>query len=186
MMGNVSKLGMLDFPLSILEALLRSKRFYWDDDEESISDVSDSEIEGYLLTPEESEAKSAIWHQWNKPYLMEWAIRDEQRKAKKRAEDEAKRNGTYKPRKRPVPSTAMGRLFCLASSSSKVLGSASSLAAVVLPATVSNFAMSSPSLSTPEVAVDRRALYSSSNSGKSPSLAPAVGSVLLLLLLGLA
>lgn len=58
----------------------------------------------YLLTPEESEAKSAIWHQWNKPYLMEWAIRDEQRKAKRRAEDEAKRNGTYKPRKRPIHS----------------------------------------------------------------------------------
>ncbi|EER10044.1 Transcription factor IIIB 90 kDa subunit, putative [Perkinsus marinus ATCC 50983] len=95
-------------PTSLLEEDAKQNKRPLDDDEESISDVSDSEIEGYLLTPEESEAKSAIWHQWNKPYLMEWAIRDEQRKAKKRAEDEAKRNGTYKPRKRPVPSTAMG------------------------------------------------------------------------------
>ncbi|EER02759.1 hypothetical protein Pmar_PMAR003232 [Perkinsus marinus ATCC 50983] len=95
-------------PSTLLEEDAKQNKRPLDDDEESISDVSDSEIEGYLLTPEESEAKSAIWHQWNKPYLMEWAIRDEQRKAKKRAEDEAKRNGTYKPRKRPVHSTAMG------------------------------------------------------------------------------
>ncbi|KAF4685787.1 transcription factor TFIIIB subunit brf1 [Perkinsus olseni] len=95
-------------PSDLLEEDAKQNKQPLDEDEESISDVDDSEIEGYLLTPEESEAKSAIWHQWNKPYLMEWAIRDEQRKAKKRAEDEAKRNGTYKPRKRQIHSTTLG------------------------------------------------------------------------------
>jgi len=46
-----------------------------------LSDLGESEdLDSYILTEEESSAKSAIWHEWNKNYLEEWAMRDEKKK----------------------------------------------------------------------------------------------------------
>ena len=57
-----------------------------------LSDISDDdEIEEYMLTEEESLAKSAIWHEWNKPFLEEWAIRDAKKRELERAGGKKKR-----------------------------------------------------------------------------------------------
>lgn len=40
-------------------------------DDESLSDVDDEEIDQLILTTEESEMKSKLWHEMNKEYLEE-------------------------------------------------------------------------------------------------------------------
>jgi transcription factor IIIB subunit 2 len=63
-------------------------------------DENDSEdLDEYILTEEESAAKSAIWHEWNKPFLEEWAMREE----KKRKELEE--NGEVVKKRRPASSS---------------------------------------------------------------------------------
>ena len=48
---------------------------------DDLSDFTeDDEVEKYLLSEEEVAAKSAIWHEWNRPYLEEWTMREEKRK----------------------------------------------------------------------------------------------------------
>jgi transcription factor IIIB subunit 2 len=42
--------------------------------------TEDEDIAKYILTDEEAAAKSAIWHEWNRPYLEEWSMREEKRK----------------------------------------------------------------------------------------------------------
>ena len=65
-------------------------------------DENDSEdLDDYILTEEESAAKSAIWHEWNKPFLEEWAMREE----KKRKEQEENAEGEGVKRKRPTSSS---------------------------------------------------------------------------------
>jgi transcription factor IIIB 90 kDa subunit len=57
------------------------------------SDNEDEDLDAYILTEEEAAAKSAIWHEWNKPYLEEWSMRD----AKRKREQEQAANSTKKP-----------------------------------------------------------------------------------------
>jgi transcription factor IIIB 90 kDa subunit len=57
------------------------------------SDNEDEDLDAYILTEEEAAAKSAIWHEWNKPYLEEWSMRD----AKRKREQELAANSTKKP-----------------------------------------------------------------------------------------
>ena len=56
----------------------------------------DDELTTYLLTDEEAAAKSAIWHEWNRPYLEEWSMREE----KRRREAEAKETEVVSTKKR--------------------------------------------------------------------------------------
>lgn len=55
-----------------------------DEDGELVEDFSDfsqsEDLDSYILTEEESAAKSAIWHEWNKNFLEEWAMRDEKKR----------------------------------------------------------------------------------------------------------
>jgi len=53
---------------------------------ESLSDVDDEELEGYLLDAEERQHKSDIWHEVNKDYLEEWHLRSLEQKRKKMRE----------------------------------------------------------------------------------------------------
>lgn len=53
---------------------------------ESLSDVDDEELEGYLLDAEEKQNKSDIWHEVNKDYLEEWHLRSLEQKRKKMRE----------------------------------------------------------------------------------------------------
>jgi transcription factor IIIB subunit 2 len=72
-----------------------------------VDDLSDftevDEVEKYLLSEEEVAAKSAIWHEWNRPYLEEWTMREEKRK--REAELKAA-SGDIQVRKRKGPSTS--------------------------------------------------------------------------------
>jgi len=69
-------------------------------------DSSDAEdIEQYLLSPEEAAAKSAIWHEWNRPFLEEWSMREEKRK--REAEAKAEEGGNKRKRSGPKPSSQM-------------------------------------------------------------------------------
>ena len=47
-----------------------------------LSEVEDAseDLDSYILSEEEAAAKSAIWHEWNKNFLEEWAMRDEKKK----------------------------------------------------------------------------------------------------------
>lgn len=47
---------------------------------ESLSDVDDDEIEGYILNEEEMNDKCAIWHEVNRDFLVEWEIREQNKK----------------------------------------------------------------------------------------------------------
>ncbi|CAL1170517.1 unnamed protein product [Cladocopium goreaui] len=57
-----------------------------EDGGESLSDVDDEELEGYLLDAEEKQNKSDIWHEVNKDYLEEWHLRSLEQKRKKMRE----------------------------------------------------------------------------------------------------
>jgi len=52
--------------------------------EETLSDVDDEELEAYLLDVDEQEHKSDIWHEVNKDYLEEWHIIEKEKQRKKR------------------------------------------------------------------------------------------------------
>jgi transcription factor IIIB subunit 2 len=66
------------------------------DDLSDFNSEDEEEISEYILTPEETAAKSAIWHEWNRPYLEEWMIREEKRK--REAETKTEEGGTRKRR----------------------------------------------------------------------------------------
>ena len=79
-----------------------------DDDIEGVAacdisiDENDSEdLDEYILTEEEAAAKSAIWHEWNKPFLEEWAMREE----KKRKEQEENPSGEAVRKRKQSSST---------------------------------------------------------------------------------
>ena len=69
------------------------------DDLSDFSPSDDEELNHYLLTEEETAAKSAIWHEWNRPYLEEWSMREEKRK--REAEAKAEETGTKKKSRGP-------------------------------------------------------------------------------------
>ena len=84
-----------------------------------LSEVSDDDysLNEYILTEEEASAKSAIWHEWNKPFLEEWAIRDEKRKNRVVAKRPPK----------PVASTAMEATLEIIDKKAKLLKKVSPL-----------------------------------------------------------
>jgi len=53
------------------------------DEEETLSDVDDEELDAYLLDREERKDKSDIWHEVNKDYLEEWHVRGRESKRRK-------------------------------------------------------------------------------------------------------
>jgi len=56
------------------------------DEEETLSDVDDDELEQYLLDEEERKDKADVWYEINRDYLEEWHVRSrEQQKRKERA-----------------------------------------------------------------------------------------------------
>lgn len=50
---------------------------------ETLSDVSDSDVDIMVLDEEERQAKSEIWHEVHKEYLEHWAMREKERKKKR-------------------------------------------------------------------------------------------------------
>ena len=64
-----------------------------------LSDCSDDweDLDEYILTDQEAMAKSAIWHEWNKPFLEEWSIREEKKREAEKAGVKKRRPAHPKP-----------------------------------------------------------------------------------------
>ena len=70
-----------------------------EDDGVHVGDLSgfEEDLDAYILTEEEAASKSAIWHEWNRPFLEEWHMREE--KKREAAAAAAASEGTTKKRK---------------------------------------------------------------------------------------
>ena len=73
---------------------------------DTLSDVDGEDLDDYILTEEESAAKSAIWHEWNKPFLEEWNMREERKRDAAAAAAAADLSGTKK--RKPGPTKGKG------------------------------------------------------------------------------
>lgn len=71
-----------------------------DEDGVAVDELSDfsEDLDDYILTEEEAGAKSAIWHEWNRPFLEEWTMREDKRKlvAKEEGDSRKRKPGAVK------------------------------------------------------------------------------------------
>lgn len=66
------------------------------DESEALSDMDAEELNEYLLTPEEQQCKSDIWHEVNKDYLEDWYHRRlEKIRKRERAEESKERQSQH-------------------------------------------------------------------------------------------
>lgn len=72
----------------------------------STDDDDSEDLDEYILTEEESAAKSAIWHEWNKPFLEEWAMREEKKRKEQEENAASGGDGSIKRRKQTSASAA--------------------------------------------------------------------------------
>jgi len=70
------------------ETALSEKGSTAGNEDETLSDVDDEELEIYLLGEEERQHKSDIWHEVNKDYLEEWHVRSQEARRKKKQQQQ--------------------------------------------------------------------------------------------------
>ncbi|KAI9309264.1 hypothetical protein BJ944DRAFT_173294 [Cunninghamella echinulata] len=97
--------GYMDDALKASEGLEKPEKEEDEEEEVSLSDVDDEEIEAVILSPEEVKIKSIIWYNENKEYLEEMEARARKIEMDKKNGVYTKRNKSSKRKKLPAAST---------------------------------------------------------------------------------